>query len=116
MAANRLGFYHGGMPENHVVSGLIAKRAELAGQVAHAEAALRKLRAALDHLDATIVLFDPSIKPDGIRGRRVPHRPAVLPELARHVLNLMRTAAEPMTTREIALRLLKEHGLGNGEL
>ena len=36
--------------------------------------------------------------------------------IARHILNLMRTAAEPMTTREIALRLLKEHGLENGEL
>jgi hypothetical protein len=104
------------MPESHVVSGLVAKRAELAGQVAHAEAELRKLRSALEHLDATIVLFNPSIKPADIRGRRVPHRPAILPELARHVLDLMRIASEPLTTREMALRLLKEHGLDKTDL
>ena len=34
----------------------------------------------------------------------------MLPELARHVLNLMRTVAEPMTTREMALWLLKSIG------
>jgi hypothetical protein len=104
------------MPESHVVSGLVAKRAELAGQVAHAEAELRKLRSALEHLDATIVLFDPSIRPAGICGRRGSHRPAVLPELARHVLDLMRTASGPLTTREMALRLLKEHKLDRAEL
>jgi hypothetical protein len=98
------------------VSALIRKRAELAGPVAHAESELRKLKSALDQLDATIVLFDPSIKPTGIRGRRMPHRPTVLPELSRHILNLMRTATEPMTTREMALRLLKAHGLDKAEL
>ena len=104
------------MPESHVVSGLIVKRADLAGQVAHAEAELRKLKSALEHVDATLVLFDPSIKPAGIRGRRVPHRPAMRPELARHLLNLMRTVAEPMTTREMALWLLKEHRLDKADL
>ena len=71
------------MAMSHVVSGLIAKRAEVAGQLAHYEAELRRLREALEHLDATLVFLDPAIKPAGIRSRRVPHKPPVLPELAR---------------------------------
>lgn len=46
----------------------------------------------------------------------MPHRPPVLPELARTVLDLMRTAAQPMTAREMALRLLQEHKLDQADL
>ena len=53
------------MPESHVIAGVIAKRADLAGQVAHAEGEMRKLKTALEHVDATIVLFVPSIKRAG---------------------------------------------------
>jgi hypothetical protein len=34
-----------------------------------------------------------------------------MPELVRRVLDLMRTVAQPMTTREIGLRLREEHRL-----
>ena len=101
---------------SHVVSGLIAKRAEVAGQITHLDAELRQLRVALEHLDATLVFLDPAIKPARIRSRRVPHRPPVLPNLARTVLDLMRTANEPLTTHEMALRLLQEHGLDHADL
>ena len=77
---------------SHVVSGLIAKRAEVAGRITHLDAELRRLRAALEHLDATLVFLDPSVRPAGIRNRRVPHRPPVLPDPARTVLDLMRRA------------------------
>jgi hypothetical protein len=100
----------------HVVSGLIAKRAEVAGQITHHEGELRRLRSALDHLDATIVFLDPDIKPTGIRSRRVPHRPPVLPDLARTVLDLMRRANEPLTAHDMALRLMDEHGLDKADL
>ena len=101
---------------SHVVSDQIAKRADVAGQITHHEGELRRLRAALDHLHATIVFLDPDIKPTGIRSRRVPRQPPVLPELARTVLDLLRTATQPMTTREMALRLLQEHNLDRADL
>jgi hypothetical protein len=104
------------MTTSHVISGLIAKRAEVAGQIAHLNEESRRLKAALEHLDATIVFLDPSIKPTGILSRRVPRQPPVLPELARTVLDLMRTATQPMTTREMALRLLQEHNLDRADL
>ena len=104
------------MAISHVISGLIAKRAEVAGQITHLDAEMRRLRAALKHLDATLVFLDPAIKPGGIRSRRVPHRPPVMSDLARRVLDVMRRADDPMTAHEMALRLLDEHGLDRAEL
>ena len=104
------------MAQSHLISGLIAKRAEVAGQIAHLDTELRRLRDALGHLDATLVFLDPSIKPGGIRSRRVPHRPPVLPNLARTVLDLMRTANEPLSAHEMAQRLIAEHQLGRADL
>ena len=46
----------------------------------------------------------------------MPRQPPVLPELARTVLDLLRTAAQPMTTREMALRLPQEHNLDRADL
>jgi len=84
------------MAQSHLVSGLVAKRAEVAGRIAHLDAELQRLRTALEHIDGTLAFLDPSIKPSGIRSRRVPHRPPVLPDLARTVLDLMRRANEPL--------------------
>ena len=83
------------MAQSHVISGLVAKRAEVAGQITHLDAELRRLRAALEHLDATLIFLDPTIKPAGIRSRRMPHRPPMVPDLARRVLDLMRAANAP---------------------
>jgi hypothetical protein len=47
------------MAEPHVLTGLIAKRAELAGQIEHAQDKLRQLAIDLDHIDAAIHIFDP---------------------------------------------------------
>ena len=104
------------MAMSHMISGLIAKRAEVAGQITHLDAEMRKLRTALEHLDATLVFLDPDIKPTGIRSRRVPRRPPVMLDLARRVLDLMRRANEPMTAHEMALRLREEHRLDMADL
>ncbi len=42
------------MKNEHVLSGLIAKRAELAGKIEFAQAELRQMLIDLDSLDATI--------------------------------------------------------------
>ena len=48
------------MAESQVVSGLVAKRGELAGEVERHRRELQPLGEELGHLDATIRLFDPS--------------------------------------------------------
>ena len=60
------------MAEPHVLTGLIAKRAEIAGQVEHTQDKLRQLVIDLDHIDASIQVFDPSIELEEIKARPVP--------------------------------------------
>ena len=55
------------MAELHVVGALRNKRAELAGLVGQLEKQLVQQRANLTHLDATMRLFDPDIRPQEIR-------------------------------------------------
>jgi hypothetical protein len=55
------------MVELHVMSALRNKRAELAGTVVQLEQQLVRQRADLSHLDATMRLFDPDIRPNEIR-------------------------------------------------
>ena len=46
------------MDNEHVLFGLARKRAEIAGQIEHTQAHLNSLILDLDHVDATIRLFD----------------------------------------------------------
>ena len=49
------------MENEHVLSGMIKKRAELAGEIERAQTVFRQLVIDLDNLDAAIRLFDPDI-------------------------------------------------------
>lgn len=44
------------MTETHVVSALVAKRAELTGSIEHFQAQIRQTSVERDHLDATLLL------------------------------------------------------------
>ena len=44
-----------------MLSGLVCKRAELAGQIEHMQMELRKLVTDLDTIDAAIRIFDPTV-------------------------------------------------------
>ena len=57
------------MAESHVVSGLVAKRAELAGQIEAHRRELAQLEAHVEHLDGAIKLFAPDYKLEGIRAK-----------------------------------------------
>jgi hypothetical protein len=58
------------MAELHVVSALLNKGAELAGMVGELEQQLARQRTNLAHLDATLRLFDPHIRPQKIRAKQ----------------------------------------------
>jgi hypothetical protein len=92
----------------NTVSGLIAKRAEIAGQIGVAQIELRRLIANLDHVDATIRLFAPDLATETIRSKRPipPQHQALRGEVKRIVLDTMREARRPVTTAEIASRVL----------
>jgi hypothetical protein len=58
------------MGEPHVISALSNKQAELAGIVSQLERRLGQQQANLAHLDATMRLFDPDIRPNKIRPKQ----------------------------------------------
>ncbi len=95
------------MAEQHVIRILRDKRSELAGLVRGLEQELSEHRAALLHLDATMRLFDPKIRPEeiGLRQRRRCNawfRPG---ECLRLIYDVLRDAPQPMTTREVVARM-----------
>lgn len=105
------------MAEPHVLTGLIAKRSEIAGQIEHAQDQLRQLVINLDHIDAAIHIFDPTIELVEIKARPVPPRHhAFKGEVTRVVLTALRNAKRPLTTAEIAQRVMAERGLDTANL
>ncbi|MDD5300896.1 MAG: hypothetical protein PHD65_10425 [Gallionella sp.] len=92
------------MTESHVVSALVAKRAELTGRIEHFQSQIRQISMDVDHLDATLQLFDSdydllSIKPKGIRSSNPWFAKG---EISRLTLDALRTATAPLSTCDIA--------------
>jgi hypothetical protein len=101
------------MAESHVVSALVAKRSEVAGLIADLERKAAQQRADLVHVDAVLRLYAPELELDGIPLRAVRRRNGWFKpgELIRAVLNILRVAPAPMSTREIAAAVMVERGL-----
>ena len=101
----------------HALSTLVAKRAEIAGEITHTRAKLRQLIIDLGHVDAAILIFDPDFDVDGIK----PKQPMPLynvsfrGEFVRIILDMMREAQGPVTTREIALHVMQGRGLNTAD-
>ncbi len=101
------------MAESHVVSGLVAKRAELAGQIEQCRQELGRLVANMGHLDGSIKLFAPDYKLEGIRAKTPRQRNQFFRqgECQRLVLEIFRDAEEALSVRHIAEILLQRKGL-----
>jgi hypothetical protein len=97
------------MAETQVVSALRNKRAELAGMLRQLEQQLAQQRANLAHVDATMRLFDPDIRPKDIRPKQPRTRNAWFRqgECLRLIYDELREATQPVTTRELAERIMR---------
>ena len=106
------------MADPHVITALVKRRAELAGKIEAAHEGLRKMIVDLENLDATIVQFDPDYQVEAIRPKafRPPKDWSNRGEMTRIILSILRQAAEPLTTRDIALQLLTERALDRNDL
>ena len=100
---------------NPVLSGLIRKRQELAGDLDAAQTQLRRVVASLDAMDATIRLFSPDLDLDAARVR--PARQVRNPqhETTRPVLGVLREAAGPLSYRNVALAIMRTAGGNVGD-
>ena len=100
-----------------VLSGLVKRRAQLAGDIENTHEALRKMVLDLESLDATIVQFDPDFQVETIKPKafRPPKDWSNRGQMSRIILSVSRQAAEPLTTRDIALQLLIERALDKSD-
>lgn len=100
-----------------VVSGLVKRRAALAGEIEATHETLRKMVADLENLDATITQFDPNFKVETIKpkGFRPPSDWSNRGQMSRIILSVLRQASEPLTSRDIALQLLIERALDKSD-
>ena len=97
------------MAEPHVIGALRNKRAELAGMLRQLEQQLVQQRANLAHVDATMRLFDPDVRPKDIRPKQLRERNAWFHqgECLRLIYDELREATQPATTRELAERIMR---------
>lgn len=98
---------------DHVISGLVKRRAELSGDIEATQAKLRQMIVDLESLDRTLLMFDPEYKIECIKPKafRPPEDWSKRGEMTRIILGILRQATEPMTSSDIAVLLIAERVL-----
>ena len=99
-----------GMAESHVISGLKAKRAEIAGLLAECDERRGSLKEALAVIDSALRLFAYEGDPADIKAKRKRRWMFRRGELQRAVMDAMRTAEGPLTNVEIAEQVIRSKG------
>ncbi len=97
---------------DYVLAGLTKRLAELTGEADALKARLAQIATDTGHLDAVIRQFDPDFNLGSIRAKR-PRGPDVARpgEMSRFVLSVLREAAEPMLTTDVAARFMTQRGM-----
>lgn len=94
----------------NTISGLIAKRAELVKYREQLESDIRAVTCDIDHLEAAIRVFDPEDTPTKRMRYAALHR-AGRNHSVRFMLERLREASEPLTSRALAEAWCKNRGL-----
>ncbi len=103
---------------DHVLSGLIEKRRELAGVIDELQRQLDQHRADLTHIDGVLRVMAADLDPETIKPKRVYRRTRYFArnELSRLCLGVLRTAAgELLSTDDIAGRVITAKGFDAGD-
>lgn len=103
---------------SYVIHALAQKRSELSGDIENAHTALKRMIQELEHLDKTLLMFDPDYQVDSIKPKafRPPEDWSKRGEMTRRILDILRKAAEPMTTRDIALQMLADRAMDTDDV
>jgi hypothetical protein len=101
------------MAEPHVITALAKRRAQLAGEIESTQVKLHQMILDLEHLDRTLLTFDPSYEIASIKPKafRPPADWSKRGEMTRLILGILRKATEPLTSRDIGLQLIIERAL-----
>lgn len=99
------------------MSALKDKRGRLNGEIQMRRYQIARLEMELAHVDAVIRMFRPSYDVSKIATKRTIKRSAtgtIRGSGTREALTVLREAQEPLTSREIADRILQKHGKPKG--
>jgi hypothetical protein len=98
---------------DYMVTGLVKKRAELAGELESTHNRLRELVNQLESLDSTLRIVAPDMEVEAIRPKafRPPDDWSKRGQMSRLVLSILRQSKEPLTSREIAAQMLLERAM-----
>src|SRR5215467_12185251 len=99
-------------PEHPAVNYLLRLHADIGGRILDNQAQGKRLQEDMKAVEAVIKMFDPAfdVRPVAIR-RRKANPWFKRGECFRHALDVLRKADGPLTTKEIARRMLQERGL-----
>jgi hypothetical protein len=101
------------MSEPHVITALRTKRAEVSAYIRELENKVKRHRANLVHIDATIRVFAPDLNPDSIAPKRRYQRSRYFAkgEISRAVLDALRRAnVQPIKTGTVVDSLMAAKG------
>ena len=87
-----------------VVSGLVKRRAALAGELEASQAKVRQLHADIAAVDAVIRQYDPAYPVDAIATKRPRPDAGTTEDMGRTVLDVLRRAGGPLTLPAVADR------------
>jgi hypothetical protein len=106
-----------GKPLPHVLTALIYKRREIAGQIEDLQRRLKLAVTELDNVESTIRIFKPDIdlSQHGPRPVPPPHT-AFKGELSRILMDALRATKVPLSTRHLAEVVMKERGMQMDDL
>lgn len=98
---------------DYALEALKRKRADMTGEIARCNARLQQLSTDLEHLDATLRLFDPDFVVESVLPKvfQPPASWSKRGEMSRAVLSILRVAKGPLATREIAAMIVDQRGL-----
>jgi|SRR5579859_1009051 len=104
------------MENPNLLSGLLRKRATLAGELEHAHSEVRRMVIDLEAVDQTIRIFQPDIDLETIRPKPLPPRQAAYKgEVSRIILGALRTAHSPMTADELSMQIMIERDMNTSD-
>ena len=104
------------MAETHVLSALTNKRAEVSGEIKYYEKLLKKSKLNLVSIDQTIHIFDESYDLRTIKAKRMSsERYLKNGEAKTVILDVLRTATEPLSTSDVGKKMAFNKGIYNEE-
>jgi hypothetical protein len=104
------------MSESHVVSALKEKRIQIASQIESLQGQLRRATIDLDHVEASLRLFDPDVDLAALSPRKVaPILYDTKGDTGRTILETLRTSMRPLTTAQVCEAVMKARGLDTND-